>query len=138
MSVVDWALVASLVANLLMAWQLWQQKHEFNHSKKESLIATVKASMKALYSYGLQLRAFGQQNSVDPNSEQGRRLKKSIAETEATYQELEGILNRLISGNKIPAKEFDQIWSLVHVASGQIDEIGQVFAVAAQLNAPRA
>lgn len=94
--------------------------------------------MKALYSYGLQLRAFGQQKSIDPQSEQGRRLKKSIDETDATYQELEEILKRLISDKKIPGNEFDQIWSLVHAASGQIDEIGQIFEVAAQLNAPRA
>ncbi|MBD3813668.1 MAG: hypothetical protein IE917_15785 [Betaproteobacteria bacterium] len=138
MGVVNWALVASLVANMLMLWQLWQQKHEFNHSRKELLIGMVKASMKALYSYGLELRAFGQKNLVSQESEQGSRLRKSIAETEATYKELDEILHRLISGTRIPDKEFNQMWSTVHVASGQIDEIGRVFEIAEKLHAPRA
>lgn len=134
MAAVDWMLVASLGANLLMAWQLRQQKQEFAHSRKEALIGTVKASMKALHSSELQLKIFAKNEDIDPVSDRGMHIKKCVTETVETYNELHGILQRLVSSEKIPEDKFEAIWALVHVASGQIDEIENIFDAVRQVN----
>ena len=133
-AVVDWMLVASLGANLLMAWQLRQQKQEFAHSRREALIGTVKTSMKALHSSELQLKVFATNQKIDPASDRGKHLQKCITETVETYNELQGILQRLVSSEKIPEDEFMVIWATVHVASSQIEELESIFDAARQVN----
>jgi hypothetical protein len=130
MTAVDWALVASLIANAIMLWQLWQQKHEFEATRRTELMNIVKASMKTLYGLGLELRAFAHSQKIDPSSERGAAVKRALTNGEATYAELESLLAHLASHIRIRTAEFNGLWTLVHTAGAQIDELGKLMEVA--------